>query len=69
MQQFFIKVFWLEEDSNLMLDKKVKEMPFKAVLGNLELKMFFVSQPWWGAFNISFVIISIKKFHESCLKS
>ena len=30
-------------------------MPFKVVLGNLEQKIIFVAQPWWGTFRISYV--------------
>ena len=38
----------------------------KAVLSDLEWKNFFISQPWWVVFKISFVqLFSWKKPHES----
>ena len=49
--------------------KKIKEMLFTAVLGDLEWKIFFTAQPWWGTFKISSVIIFVRKTHESFLKS
>ena len=44
-------------------------MLFKATLGDLDWKMFFLAQLWWAAFNISFAVIFIMKTQESFLKS
>lgn len=33
--------------------KKVKKMPLKTILDNIELKIFFITQPWQATFTIS----------------
>ena len=43
-------------------------MLFKAVLGNLEWKFFFLAQPWWPTFNINLTLIFVRKTQESFLK-
>ena len=43
---FFIKSSNIRSKSDVFQsDKKLKEMPFKAVLGDLESKIVFVAQP------------------------
>ena len=44
-------------------------MLFKSDLGNLEQKIFFVTQPWQEPFNINFPVIFVIKTHESFLQS
>ena len=34
-------------------------MRYKAILDDLKCKIFFVPQPWWGAFKRKMLIISI----------
>ena len=35
--------------------------PFKTVLVDLESNIFFVAQPWWATFKISFAVIFVGK--------
>ena len=44
-------------------------MLFKAILGDLELKILFVAQTWWPTFKITLAVIFVRKTHESFLKS
>ena len=44
-------------------------MLFKIVLGNLEQKIFFGTQPWWTTFKLSSMVIFVKKAHKTFLKS
>ena len=44
-------------------------MLFRVILGNPEGNIFFVDQPWWMKFKISFAVIFIKKTQESFLKT
>ena len=44
-------------------------MRFKAVLGDLERKIFLRTQPWRAAFKTDFTVIFITKPHKSFLKS
>ena len=49
--------------------RKIKEIPFKSVLGDLEQKLVFVTQPLRAIFKVSFEVIFPRKTHESFLKS
>ena len=44
-------------------------MPFMAVLIDLELKKFFVAQPWWATFKMGLWVIFVGKTHKSFLKT
>ena len=44
-------------------------MSVKAILGDLEWKLFFVAQPWWAIFKVSFEVIFPGKNLELFLKS
>ena len=68
--RFFIRSL-LGYDANLMFfsNIKEKEMRFKAVLGDLERKIFFGTQPWRAAFKTDFTVIFVRKPHKSFLKS
>ena len=44
-------------------------MQFNTVLGDIERKIFFVSQLCWVTAKISFAVIVVRKTHESFLKS
>ena len=57
-------------ESNLMIFsriKKVKEMAFKAGLGDLEQNIFHVTQPCWAPFKINFPVF-VRRTHESFLE-
>ena len=43
-------------------------MLFKAILRDLEWKVFYVAQPWWLTFNISFAFIFKKKLYGPFLR-
>ena len=71
-----IHFFFLQKSSSIrykfyvaQLDKKLKEMSFKAVLGDLEGKIFFHPQLWWVIYKISFAVIFVRTTHESFFKS
>ena len=55
----------LVQDANLMFFSKMKKLKKKkmlvVVLGNLEWKMFLVTQPGWATFKISFGLFSFGK--------
>ena len=38
-------------------------MLLKTVLGNLECKIFFATQPWWTTFKTSFLGFFVSKTH------
>ena len=44
-------------------------MLFKAVLSNIEWKIFFLSQLWWPTFRVSSVVVFVGKVHGLFLKS
>ena len=44
-------------------------MLFKIILDNLQQKIFFGTQPWQTTFKLDFVVIFIKKTHESFAKN
>ena len=45
-----------------------KKMLFKIVLGNLERKIFFGTQPWWTTFKLRSVVIFVIIFRHHCFR-
>ena len=55
-----MKIFWFKIQIHLFQ---------KAVLRDLEWKIFFTTQPWWAVFKISFVqLFSLEKLTNHFLK-
>ena len=44
-------------------------MPFKAVLGDLEWKIFLIALSWWATLKTTFAVIFVRKTHESIFES